>query len=113
MDDYYNQIQHLLKTQMELQSGTYKRMPNKQRLEEYNRELKKIQSMYNKDYYLINQTCTTDSKVGSTHKSFDNSMKPITIKEMTLGTTYKNRYIKFEIVTGFNLNDKYNVFRQR
>ena len=103
MDDYYNQIQHLLKTQMELQSGTYKRMPNKQRLEEYNRELKKIQSMYNKDYYLINQTCTTDSKVGSTHKSFDNSMKPITIKEMTLGTTYKNRYIKFEIVTGLTL----------
>ena len=74
-------------------------MPNKERLEKYNRDLKKFQSFYNKDYYLYNHTCTTDSKVGTTHKSFNNNMKPITIKDMTLGTTYKNRYIKFEIVT--------------
>ena len=99
MDDYYRQIEHLLKTQMELQNGTYKRMPNEERLEKYNRELKHFQSMYKKDYYLINQTCTTDCKVGSTHKSFDNKMKPITVKEMTMGTTYKDRYIKLEIVT--------------
>ena len=99
MDDYYRQLEHMIKTQYELETGTYKRMPNKERLEKYNRDLKKFQSLYNKDYYLYNQTCTTDSKVGTTHKSFNNNMKPITIKDMTLGTTYKNRYIKFEIVT--------------
>ena len=103
MDNFYEQIQHMLKTQYELNAGIYKRMPNKQRLEQFNSQLKQFQSLYKKDYYLINQTCTTDSKVGNTHKSFDNNMKPITIKEMTLGTTYKNRYIKFEIVTGILL----------
>ena len=30
-------------------------------------------------------------------------MKPITIKEMTLGTTYTNRYIIFEIITEIKL----------
>ena len=70
-------------------------MTNKERLEKYNQELKHFQSIYNnKGYYKINQTCTTDSKVGNTHKSFKSSMRPITIKEMTLGTTYKDRYIK-------------------
>jgi tetratricopeptide (TPR) repeat protein len=103
MDDYYRQLEHMLKTQLELQNGTYKRMPNEERLEKYNRELKKFQSMYKKDYYLINQTCTTDCKVGSTHKSFDNKMKPITVKEMTMGTTYKDKYIKFEIVTDLTM----------
>ena len=98
MDNFYEQIQHMLKTQYELNAGIYKRMPNKQRLEQFNSQLKQFQSLYKKDYYLINQTCTTDSKVGNTHKSFDNNMKPITIKEMTLGTTYKNRYIKFELL---------------
>jgi tetratricopeptide (TPR) repeat protein len=78
-------------------------MPNEERLEKYNRELKHFQSMYKKDYYLINQTCTTDCKVGSTHKSFNNKMKPITVKEMTMGTTYKDRYIKFEIVTDLTM----------
>ena len=73
-------------------------MPNKERLENYNSVLQKFKSI-NKDLYLINQTCTTDCKVGNTHKSFNNDMKPITIKEMTMGNTYKNRYIKFEIVT--------------
>ena len=100
MDNFYNQIQHLLKTQYELDAGIYKRMPNKQRLEKFNNQLKEFQSLKEKNYYMINQTCTTDSKVGNTHKSFKNDMKPITIKEMTLGNTYKNRYIKFEIVTG-------------
>ena len=99
MNDYLSQLQHILKTQMELENGTYKRMPNKERLEKYNRELKQIQSAYNKNYYKLNQTCTTDCKVGITSKSFNSNMKPITIKEMTLGTTYKNRYIKFEIIT--------------
>ena len=99
MDDYYRQLEHILKTQYELETGTYKRMPNKERLEKYNRFLNNFQSMYNKDNYQYYHTCTTDSKVGTTHKSFNNNMKPITIKDMTLGTTYKNRYIKFEIVT--------------
>ena len=104
MDDFYQQMKHIMKTQLELQNGTYKRMPNKERLEKYNQELKHFQSMYNnKGYYKINQTCTTDSKVGNTHKSFTSSMKPITIKEMTLGTTYKDRYIKLEIATGLTL----------
>ena len=99
MDNYLSQLQHIIKTQYELDNGTYKRMPNKERLEKYNRELKQIQSEYKKNYYKINQTCTTDSKVGKTNKLFNSNMKPITIKEMSLGTTYKNRYIKFEIVT--------------
>ena len=99
MEDYYRQLEHMIKTKSDLENGTYTRMPNKQRLENYNRLLKNFQSKYNKDLYFINKTCTTDCKVGNTCKSFDNNMKPITIKDMTLGTTYKNRYIKFEIVT--------------
>ena len=99
MDDYYHQIENLLKIQYELDTGTYKRMPNKERLDLFNRDLKQFQKNYNKDNIMLNQTCTTDSKVGNTNKSFNNNMKPITIKDMTLGTTYKNRYITFEIVT--------------
>ena len=56
-----------------------------------------------KSYFQFKQTCTTDSKVGSTHKSFNPKMKPITIKEMTMGYTYRDRYIKFEIVTELDM----------
>ena len=99
MDDYYRQFEHILKTQLELNNGTYKRMSNKERLEKYNLELKEIRAEYDQYNYKINQTCNTDCKVGKTNKSFNNNMRPITIKEMSLGTTYKNRYITFEIVT--------------
>ena len=37
-ENYYNKLQHLLKTQLELQTGTYKRMPNQKRLEMFNKE---------------------------------------------------------------------------
>ena len=67
MDDYYLQLEYMLKTQLELQNGTYKRMSNEERLENYNRVLKHFQSIHKKDLYLLNQTCTTDCKVGSTH----------------------------------------------
>ena len=60
--------------------------------------MKKIE-MNKNQYSIINNTCITDCKVGKTQKSFNNDMKPITIKEMSLGTTYKNKYIKLEIYT--------------
>ena len=97
--DPFSQIQHLLKIQNELETGTYKRMPNNERLKQFNTELKQIRKERKTYPTAIKHTCTTDCKVGSTNKSFNSNMKPITIKEMTLGTTYKNRYIKFEIVT--------------
>ena len=100
-ENYYNKLQHLLKTQLELQTGTYKRMPNQKRLEIFNKDYQQFfDRVISNKYYTVTQTCTTDCKVGSTNKSFKNSMKPITIKEMTLGTTYRDRYIKLEIVTG-------------
>ena len=99
MDDYYRKLQHIIKTKYEIDNGTYKRMSNKEKLDNFYHEFKNFQLSLNSNFNLINRTCTTDCKVGSTHKSFNNSMKPITIKEMELGTTYRNRYIKFEIVT--------------
>ena len=97
-------LKHLLKTQYELETGTYKRMPNEERLKKFNKELKKMIRIKNdKSYFQFKQTCTTDSKVGSTHKSFNPKMKPITIKEMTMGNTYRDRYIKFEIVTELDM----------
>ena len=100
MESYDEILQRLLKTQFELSTGTYKRMSNVLRLKNFNKELTKFQLM-NKDKTInqFKQTCTTDCKVGSTKKSFDPNMKPITIKEMTMGNTYKNKYIEFEIVT--------------
>ena len=93
-------IKHLIKTQYELDTGTYKSMSNKERLQKFNIQLKKNKKLRNdKDYFQIKETCTTDCKVGSTKKSFDPKMKPITIKEMTMGNTYKNKYIELEIVT--------------
>ena len=100
MDYYFQQLDHLLKTQYELETGIYKRMSNEKRLENYYKKFKLFQMSIKKtDLYLINKTCTTDCKVGNTQKSFNSNMKPITIKEMTLGTTYRNRYIIFEIIT--------------
>ena len=100
MESYDEILQRLLKTQFELSTGTYKRMSNELRLQTFNKELAKAQRM-NKDKTKtqFKQTCTTDCKVGSTKKSFDPKMKPITIKEMTMGNTYKNKYIELEIVT--------------
>ena len=60
--------------------------------------MKKIE-MNKNQYSIINNTCITDCKFGKTQKSFNNDMKPITIKEMSLGTNYKNKYIKLEIYT--------------
>ena len=97
-------LKHLLKTQYELETGTYKRMPNEERLKKFNKELKKMIRIKNdKNYFQFKQTCTTDCKVCSTHKSFNPKMKPITIKEMTMGNTYRDRYIKFEIVTELDM----------
>ena len=98
------QFEQMFKTMLQLQTGTFKRMPNKERLEKYNAEVKEHKLILkNKKYNFIHQTCTTDCKVGTTNKKFNNDLKPITIKEMTLGTTYKNKYIKFEIVTDLML----------
>ena len=93
-------LKHLIKTQYELDTGTYKPMSNKERLERFNKESEKQKRMRNnKDLFQFKQTCTTDCKVGSTNKTFDPKMKPITVKEMTFGNTYRNRYIKLEIIT--------------
>ena len=93
-------LKHLIKTQYELDTGTYKRMSNQERLERFNKESEKQKRIRNnKDLFQFKQTCTTDSKVGSTNKAFDPKMKPITVKEMTMGNTYRNRYIKLEIIT--------------
>ena len=82
--DPFSQIQHLLKIQNELETGTYKRMPNNERLKQFNTELKQIRKERKTYPTAIKHTCTTDCKVGSTNKSFNSNMKPITIKEMTL-----------------------------
>ena len=101
MDDTISQ---LLKKNIELLSGTYKPMSNKEKLDEYNKGLEKFKSLYNnKNSHKLYQTCTTDCKVGNTKKSFNNSMKPITFKEMTFGNIYRDRYIKLEIVTELKL----------
>ena len=99
--EYYDEvIKRLLKTQFELETGTYKRMSNELRLKNFNKELEKMNLMRkDKTIKQFKETCTTDCKVGSTQKSFDPKMKPITIKEMTMGNTYKNKYIELEIVT--------------
>ena len=103
--EYYEEVlKRLLKTQFELDTGTYKRMPNELRLENFNKEFQKSllmrQDKTHAQFKEFKETCTTDCKVGLTKKSFDPKMKPITIKEMTLGNTYKNKYIELEIVTG-------------
>ena len=98
MEDYFRNLQHLFKIKSDLDNGTYKRMTNKERVENFNNVLNKFKLM-NKFPYIVNKTCTTDCKVGNTNKSFNNDMKPITIKDMVMGNIYKNRYIKFEIVT--------------
>ena len=88
MNSYDNILKHLLKTQFELQSGTFKPISDEERLKRFNKEFKKTQNiMKDKSHFQFKQTCTTDCKVGSTHKSFDPKMKPITIKEITLGNT--------------------------
>ena len=93
-------IKHLIKTQYELDTGTYKSMSNKERLQKFNIQLKKNKKLRNdKDYFQIKETCTTDCKVGLNNKTFDPKMKPITIKEMIMGNTYKDRYIKLEIIS--------------
>ena len=98
------QMKHMLNVMLQMASGNFKRMPNKERLEKYNKELKHYKSLINnKNKTLVYQTCTTDCKVGSTNKKYKSDMKPITVKEMTLGTTYINRYITFEIITEIKL----------
>ena len=101
MDEYEKLMKKLLQTKFELDAGIYKRKSNKQILEDFNDQLEKMKKieMNKNQYSIINNTCTTDCKVGKTQKSFNNDMKPITIKEMSLGTTYKNKYIKLEIYT--------------
>ena len=100
MEEDMELYEKLLKTMFELKTGTYKRKSNKQILKEYNKTLKQFKSTLNLTGYIsINQTCTTDCQIGKTHKSFNNNMHSITINEMTLGNTYKNKYIKLEIYT--------------
>ena len=101
MDEYEKLINRLLQTKFELDTGIYKRKSNKQILEDFNDQLEKMKKieMNKNQYRIINNTCITDCKFGKTQKSFNNDMKPITIKEMSLGTTYKNKYIKLEIYT--------------
>jgi hypothetical protein len=63
-------LKHLIKTQYELDTGTYKPMSNKERLERFNKESEKQKRMRNnKDLFQFKQTCTTFCKVGSTNKT--------------------------------------------
>ena len=100
-------INKLLKINFQLQTGTYKRISNEERLKNFNKELPKFKKMKkmekDKTKTILKNTCTTDSKVGLTHKSFNPKMKPITIKEMEMGNVYKDKYIKFEIITELNM----------
>jgi hypothetical protein len=97
-------IQQILNTNNKISTGEYKRMPNEERLESFNNQLK-FNSELRKDRNkkICKHTCITDSKVGLTHKSFNPKMKPITIKEMDLGNIHRNRYIIFEIVTDIDI----------
>ena len=100
-------INKLLKINFQLQTGTYKRISNEERLKNFNKELPKFKKMKkmekDKTKTILKNTCTTDSKVGLTHKSFNPKMKSITIKEMEMGNVYKDKYIKFEIITELNM----------
>ena len=98
MESQEELLKRLLNINLQMQTGTFKRMPNKERLDNFNKELSYYRRKQ-KDHIILKQTCTTDSKVGLTHKSFNPKMKPITIKDMTMGNIYKDRYIKFEIIT--------------
>ena len=99
MEEDMEFYEKLLKTFFELKTGIYKRKSNKQILEEYNKDLQKYKSINNLNGYRVNHTCTSDCQIGKIYKSFNNNMKSITINEMTLGTTYKKKYIKLEIYT--------------
>ena len=99
MEEDMEFYEKLLKTYFELKTGIYKRKSNKQILEEYNKDLQKYKSINNLNGYRVNHTCTSDCQIGKIYKSFNNNMKSITINEMTLGTTYKKKYIKLEIYT--------------
>ena len=81
MDEYEKLMKKLLQTKFELDTGIYKRKSNKQILEDFNDQLEKMKKieMNKNQYSIINNTCTTDCKVGKTQKSFNNDMKPITI----------------------------------
>ena len=75
-------------------------MPNQKRLEMFNKEYQHFYDrVISNKYYTVTQTCTTDCKVGSTNKSFKNSMKPITIKEMTQKVKVSEKTIKRELAT--------------
>ena len=92
--------QRLLKSILGLMTGTFKHISNEERIKNFNREFKNLSDMRkDKTYIQKNMTFTSDSKVGSIHKTFNPKMKPITIKEMELGLKQENKYIKLEIVT--------------
>ena len=97
-------LTNLLKTSFQFQTNTYKPISNEERLKKFYKEMNRTKNILNdKTKTAIKQTCTTDCKVGSTHKSFNPKMKPITLKEMKMGNTYKDRYIKIEIVTELHM----------
>jgi hypothetical protein len=87
--------QRLLKAILGLMAGTFKGISNEDRLKNFQRTFQKLSDMRRKDddFLQLKQTFVTDSKVGSVHKTFNPKMKPITIKEMTLGDKYEDKYI--------------------
>ena len=92
--------QRLLKSIFGLMTGTFKHISNEERIKNFNREFKNLSDIRkDKTYIQKNITFTSDSKVGSIHKTFNPKMKSITIKEMELHEKQEDKYIKLEIVT--------------
>ena len=54
MDDYFRNLQRILNVKSDLENGTYQRMTNEERLENFNNIIKKFKLM-NKDFYLVNK----------------------------------------------------------
>ena len=92
-------IEHILRSFLELHAGTYKRMSSKKRLEGFYKAYNFMKSAYKQKNSTIVNTFNVETKIGNNNKIFNKDMKPITIKEMELGNTHSNRYIKLEIIT--------------
>ena len=68
--------QRLLKSILGLMTGTFKHISNEERINNFNREFKNLSDMRkDKTYIQTNITFTSDSKVGSIHKTFNPKMK--------------------------------------
>ena len=90
-------IEHILRSFLELQAGTYKIMSSKERLEWFYKVYNFMKSAYNnKNATIVNNTFTVETNMGNNNKVFNKYMNPITIKEMELGNTHSNRYFSFK-----------------